>query len=132
MPTPTDWWYLFLLYAYLLVVRLVIVMISIPVLNRLGPQLTWKDGLVAWWGGLRGALGLSLAIIADDASTVCAEGGYCDVLDNENGNRVLFLTGGIAFLTLLINGSTTGLLLRYLGFTADDPTKLRVLFEVRS
>lgn len=131
VPSGSDWFFLIVLYFYLLGIRLLIVMCSLRILNRLGPKMSYKDGLIAWWGGLRGALGLSLAIIADDASTFCEEGNFCDVLDNEDGNRILFLTGGIAFLTLLLNGSTTGWLLRRLGFTADDSARLRVLFEVR-
>mmetsp|Transcript_5844 Transcript_5844/g.21328 ORF Transcript_5844/g.21328 Transcript_5844/m.21328 type:complete len:1082 (+) Transcript_5844:258-3503(+) len=131
VPSGSDWFFLIVLYFYLLGIRLLIVMCSLPILNRLGPKMSYKDGLIAWWGGLRGALGLSLAIIADDASTFCEEGNFCDVLDNEDGNRILFLTGGIAFLTLLLNGSTTGWLLRRLGFTADDSARLRVLFEAK-
>ena len=33
-----------------------------PVLRHTGYGLTWKDGIVMTWGGLRGAVGLMLAL----------------------------------------------------------------------
>lgn len=62
------------------------------------------------WSGLRGAVGLVLAIMVDMHPAV-----------NEHiGSQFMFHIGGIAMLTLVINATLAGPLLRYLGFT-DTP-----------
>ena len=58
---------------------------------------SWRAGLVATWGGLRGAVGLALALIVEQEGHVV-------------GKKFLFMMSGIAFLTLVVNGSTTGAL----------------------
>lgn len=34
-----------------------------PILQRIGYGMTWQDGLVLTWSGLRGAVGLTLALL---------------------------------------------------------------------
>ena len=38
------------------------IMLFSPLLKRLGYGMTWKDGAVMTWGGLRGAVSLALAL----------------------------------------------------------------------
>ena len=63
--------------------------------------MTTNELIVVWWGGLRGAVGLALAMIV---SITCDTSNDASLLA---GQRILFQTGGIAFLTLTINGTTT-------------------------
>ncbi|KAL9306150.1 Sodium/hydrogen exchanger 8 [Arabidopsis thaliana] len=48
-------------------------------------------------------------------------------LSSDTGTRFLFLTGGIVFLTLVVNGSTTQLLLHLLRMETLTATKKRIL-----
>lgn len=42
-----------------------------PLLSRLGYGMEWKDILVTCWGGLRGAVGLSLALELNENPNLC-------------------------------------------------------------
>jgi sodium/hydrogen exchanger 10/11 len=46
-----------------LVARGVAIGVVWPVLRRLGTGCTWQEAVVLWWGGLRGSVGLALALI---------------------------------------------------------------------
>jgi len=106
--TAVDWLYLLLLYVVLNVVRLFTLMLLWPILKNLGYGITWQEILVVAWSGLRGAVGLVLALLV-------AEG---DRQQPENGARFLFYMAGIAVLTLVVNGTTTGTLLKYMGLVS--------------
>jgi NhaP-type Na+/H+ or K+/H+ antiporter len=56
------------------------------------------------WAGLRGAVGLALALL------VAQTGG-----DQRAGKQMLFMVAGLAFLTLIVNGTTSGPLLEWWG-----------------
>lgn len=58
------------------------------------------------WSGLRGAVGLLLAVQVDTDQ---------GITDDAYRTHVLFFTGGFAFMTLLINGTLTPLVLRACG-----------------
>jgi len=59
------------------------------------------------YAGLRGAVGLALALIVKASPKI----------DSYTKDILLYHTGGIAVLTLLINAPTTGILVKYLGLT---------------
>ena len=44
-------------------------MLFSPVLKRLGYGLTWKEGTILAWAGLRGAVSLALALIIQQEPT---------------------------------------------------------------
>merc|ERR1719247_2799697 len=69
----------------------------------------------------RGAVGLALAIIMDIEPRV----------DREKGTRIMFMVGGIAALTLLINGSTTRYLLQYLRIGMSTSVKEQMLRDIQ-
>lgn len=51
--------------------RAIVIILFSPFLTRLGYGLPWKDAVVMIWGGLRGAVGLALALqVALDHETV--------------------------------------------------------------
>lgn len=83
--------------------------------------MTWKDAVVATWGGLRGAVGLALALIVQ-----------LDVHNMPPGFRTLtiFYFGVVAACTLIINGTTMPLLLKVLGITKTAPEKLEFLIHI--
>lgn len=45
-----------------LCLRALVIILFSPFLTRLGYGLPWKDAIVMIWGGLRGAVGLALAL----------------------------------------------------------------------
>lgn len=87
----------------------------------MGYGLTIKDSIVMVWGGLRGAIGLALAIIVELDK---------DMLPPGFRALVMFHMGVTVIFTLIINGSTMPYLLSYLGTTKTSPEKLEVLLHV--
>jgi len=73
----------------------------------MGYGMSFKQIILSTYAGLRGAVGLSLALI------VAASPG----IDRYVQDLVLLDVGGIALLTLLINATTTGHLVKYLGLS---------------
>merc|ERR1719353_1843221 len=120
--TSADYIWLLVLYVILVFVRLTTVFLFFPILRNLGCGMTWQEGLVCTWSGLRGAVGLALAIIMDIEPRV----------DREKGTRIMFFVGGIAALTLLINGSTTRYLLLYLRIGVTPALKEQMLEDIRT
>ncbi|QSZ40643.1 hypothetical protein GJV85_00420 [Sulfurimonas aquatica] len=98
------WITLALLYILLTLIRAISVFSLMPILSRIGTGITKSKASVVVWGGLRGAVSLSLALsIAQDVN-----------IQAELREQILFLTAGIVFLTMLINGSTMEWLLHLL------------------
>ena len=93
-----DWGYLFLLYLMVNIVRFAVNFILLPLLKRCGYGMSWKEFFVLSWAGLRGAVGLTLALFLEDSEGV-------DIVDKD---RFVFHMAGVAALTLLVNGTTTG------------------------
>lgn len=102
--SPKLWVTLIVLYIVLLLIRTVSVVVLMPILERIGVGITREKATVLVWGGLRGAVSLTLAlIIVQDANVP-------EILREQ----ILFLTAGIVFLTIVINGSTMGYLFKLL------------------
>ena len=92
-----------------------------PALKRMGYGTNWKEAIVMVWGGLRGAVGLALALIVKlDAK----------IDDAHFQAHVVFFMGLMAAATLLINGTSMPFLLGVLGVTRTTPAKLEVLLHV--
>lgn len=111
------WGMLALVYAAIHVARLAAVGVLYPFLRAIGYGLGGRDAVVLTWGGLRGAVGLALAlVVAQDPRVPAAL-----------GDQVLFLTAGIVVLTLLVNGSTMRPLIAWLGMDRLSPAKRAAL-----
>ncbi|CAN7028427.1 unnamed protein product [Brassica oleracea var. botrytis] len=115
-----SWGFLFLLYFYVQVSRCIVVGVLYPLLCRVGYGLDWKEGIILVWSGLRGAVALSLSLSVKQSSGN-------SFLSRETGTLFIFFTGGIVFLTLIVNGSTTQFALRLLRMDGLPATKLRIL-----
>jgi hypothetical protein len=111
----TDWGYLFVLYVFLMLIRFFLLFSFYPVTKSIGLGTNLQETLFASFAGLRGAVGIALAIYIDnivDAENIAS-------FENET-NRLFGYVGGVAFLTLAINATLSGPLLRRLGL-ADRP-----------
>nr|ADQ43186.1 salt overly sensitive 1 [Schrenkiella parvula] len=116
----TSWGFLFLLYFYIHLSRCIVVGALFPLLRCVGYGLDWKEAIILVWSGLRGAVALSLSLSVKQSSGN-------SFLSTETGTLCIFFTGGIVFLTLIINGSTTQFALRLLGMDGLPATKIRIL-----
>jgi NhaP-type Na+/H+ or K+/H+ antiporter len=67
--------------------------LSFPILTRCGYGLTPADAAVCIWGGLRGAVGLALALVVSEESAAYS--------DEKVGPVVLLITGVVVVLTLV-------------------------------
>jgi hypothetical protein len=90
------------------------------VLKRSGYGFTWQEGSVVTWGGLRGAVGLSLALMVAQNTAIA---------DTLIRTQTLQFGAGIVVLSLLINGTTVQPLLDFLGLTRILPARLRMLIS---
>jgi Na+:H+ antiporter len=96
LDSPQLWIALGVLYILLTLIRTASVWILMPLLKRIGVGITTQKATVLVWGGLRGAVSLSLALsLAQDTA-----------VPEQLRDQILFLTAGIVFLTIVINGST--------------------------
>ncbi|MGV6862564.1 MAG: cation:proton antiporter [Putridiphycobacter sp.] len=98
---------LLVVYAVIHVVRMGVIALLFPVLKRNGYGLNRTDATVLWWGALRGAIGLALALIVESSPAI----------ELEVREQFLFLIAGTVTLTLLINATTMKALANYLGLT---------------
>ncbi|KAK3283476.1 hypothetical protein CYMTET_8826 [Cymbomonas tetramitiformis] len=123
-----DWGWNFLLYLLLTVIRGLIMVVLFPVMRRLGYGLNWKEAAVMTWGGLRGAVGLALAIMVYNTDEVDEHGEQ--YISDSVKKYVLFHVSGIALWTLLINGTTCSLLIRKLGMLDTSYAQQKMLANV--
>ncbi|XP_015957926.1 sodium/hydrogen exchanger 8 [Arachis duranensis] len=117
----TSWTHLLLLYVYVQVSRCIVVGALFPLLRYFGYGLDWKEACILIWSGLRGAVALSLSLSVKRSSGRSLE------LTPETGTLFVFFTGGIVFLTLIVNGSTTQFVLHYLDMDKLTAAKKRIL-----
>ncbi|KZV31393.1 sodium/hydrogen exchanger plant [Dorcoceras hygrometricum] len=116
-----SWGYIFLLYVVVQVARIVVVGTLFPFLQYFGYGLDWKEAIILVWAGLRGAVALSLSLSVKRTS------GHSTFINSDTGNMFVFLTGGIVFLTLVVNGSTTQFVLSILHMNKLSAAKKRIL-----
>merc|ERR1719265_2108570 len=91
-------------------------------LNKTGTPIVWQEVVVMVWSGLRGAVGLAMAIIVDLEPNI----------NKTMGSRVMFHVGGIAALTTLVNATTCSKLLSYLGLTKTPMLRAKMIEELEA
>merc|ERR1719199_2259351 len=111
-------------YLFLLVIRLFTIVLLLPILKRTGYGMSWQGALVAWWGGLRGALGLALALVMEAQLEAF---GFVYI-----GHIIVIHVSVVAVLTLLVNAPTTALLLRVLGMVQTPNEKRHALSDLHA
>ncbi len=115
----SDLWVLMIIYVGVHAVRAIMIGLHYPIIKHVGYGLDRKEAAILWWGGLRGAIALALALVvtgADDAYIPAAV-----------KHQFLFYTAGLVTLTLLINATTVNLLLCFLGMNIQSPAKILML-----
>ena len=119
-----DWGYLFILYALLTVIRAFSFFLFYPITSRIGIKTSIKETIFQIYGGLRGAVGIALALALDNA--VRENAGHQSGAAKDT-HKLFGMIGGIAFLTLVINGCTAGPLLVWLGLAATSESRKKIV-----
>ena len=120
--TGRDFLILIILYIGIHIVRAIVIAMFYPLMKKAGYGLSKKNAYVLWWGALRGAIGLALALIVAGESKI----------DGTIRDQFLFYTAGIVTLTLLINATTIKALLNFLGLTDIPPAKQQMILNSKS
>jgi NhaP-type Na+/H+ or K+/H+ antiporter len=120
--TAYDILILFLIYIGVHIVRAIVIFVFYPVMRKAGYGLPRKDAIVLWYGALRGAIGLALALF------VATESG----IDQEIRDDFLFLTAGLVTLFSLINATTIKYVVNGLGLTKIAPAKALMMITAKS
>ncbi|TQD74358.1 hypothetical protein C1H46_040114 [Malus baccata] len=123
-----SWLYLILLYVYVQIARFIVVAVSFPLLRYFGYGLDWKEAIILIWSGLRGAVALSLSLSVKASCYLRTQtSDSSSLISSDTGVLFVFFTGGIVFLTLVVNGSTTHFILRLLDLDKLSAAKRCVL-----
>jgi len=94
-----------LIYIGLNIIRYFMIAVLSPFLNLSGYGLNFKEAILLGWGGLRGALGMTLALMVS----------YNENIPEEMRDNILLWTAGVVTLTLCVNGTTSKWLVKKLG-----------------
>ena len=125
-----DWGYLIALYGSLLVIRALMVVVCSPVLRYTGygmqPRVCSQERFIKYmcvlsWGGLRGAIGLVLAVVVSMDKTLpdaVGDPNFC--------TRVLCHVAGIVVLTTTINATSLEHLIAWFGLNKLDETDIQI------
>lgn len=112
---------LVIIYAGLNLIRFTMIMLLYPLMKRLGYGLDKRESIILSWGGLRGALGMTLALMVS----------YTTSIPEEIRSQILFFTAGTVTLTLCINATTTRWLLKRLGLTHTSSARTVLEYKIR-
>lgn len=121
--SANDFLLLAIFYVGIHLVRALVMSILYPFMRKAGYGLPKKDAVIVWYGALRGAIGLALALIVAGVDD--------QYISKEIKDQFLFFTAGIVTLTLLINASTIKYIIQYLGLTKVSPAKALMVNNAR-
>jgi len=131
---PINWLHLLVIYTFLMILRGSIFFGSRPLLKYLHADrlpVTWQDATLMTWGGLRGAVGLALAIQVNNGKAPCVNAEVCKLTEpqihKDDAERLIFFVSGVAFLTTLVNATTAPSLVGKLGITALPAARQKLL-----
>jgi len=120
--TINDFIILGIIYIGVFAIRAIVISLFYPAMKKIGYGLAKTDAYVLWYGALRGAIGLALALIVAGS----------DSIDLEIRNQFLFLTAGIVTLTLLVNATTMKMVANKLGITKVAPEKALMIHNANA
>ena len=116
---------IFLIYPIVLFTRGLAILIAFPLLKRMGTGATWRDAVIMWWGGLRGSVGLALALVIQHTiydevmwgKSEYAIGEHKSLNCRDQPLVVVAMTLLVVMLTVVVNGVTMAPLMRLLKMT---------------
>lgn len=93
-------------WAGIMLIRFAVTFAFQPAARAVGAPVSGQDVVVIGWGGLRGAVSMALALVVSQNPAI-------DPVWRES---LLLATAGVVLLTLVVNGTTMGALLRRFGY----------------
>ena len=111
---------LILIYIFLNLFRYAMISMLYPLMKRMGYGLTKRESVILTWGGLRGALAMTLALMVS----------YTETIPEDIRNQILFFTAGIVTLTLCINATTMRWLLNKLGLISVPSARVKLEYNI--
>jgi NhaP-type Na+/H+ or K+/H+ antiporter len=126
--SASDWGYLFALYALVNIIRFLCLFASYPLLAKIGLGTNWQETVFSGWAGLRGAVGITLALGLNNEVAAATD----DPEKKDLSVKIFGMVGGVAFLTLIINGSLSGPLLARLGLVDTSDARKIILSEAET
>ena len=108
------------IYIGLHFIRFFMILVCWPVLRAIGYGMTFEQVVLGAYAGLRGAVGLSLALMVASSEKIPR---YVQ-------DVVLLHVAGVALLTLLINATTTAPLVQALGLSPYSDLKKNILYSL--
>ena len=118
--------YAWAMYPVVLLTRAVTIALLFPLLSYCGKKrgmpLSWRSAVIMWWGGLRGSVSLALSLVVFHTMYEHGVwGGAWNAADADGTllcrdipRDTLYITTIIVSLTVIVNGSSCGVLLRLL------------------
>lgn len=91
-----------IIFAFLAVLfaRAISVFLPLPLVNRFGQRISLKEATVIWWGGMRGSLSMVLVLSLPESMEV--------------RDTLIAMTFGVVVLSVVLQGTTMGTLLKWL------------------
>ena len=117
-----DFGILLLVYVCLNLFRYLMIMLLYPLMKRLGYGLDKRETVILTWGGLRGALGMTLALMVS----------YTPAIPESIRGQILFFTAGIVTLTLCINATTMRWLLGKMGLIHIPSARAQLAYKIQN
>jgi len=115
--TLNDIWVLLIVYVIIHIARIAVIALLYPFMKRIGYGIGKNHPQAMWWGGLRGAIALALALIVEATP----------IIPEAVREQFLFLAAGIVTMTLLINATTMKAYAEKLGLLKLSDSKIYVV-----
>lgn len=110
-----------LIYLSLNLIRYAMIMFLYPFMKRMGYGLTKRESVILTWGGLRGALAMTLALMVS----------YTPSIPEDIRSQVLFFTAAIVTLTLTVNATTMQWLLNKMGLIHVSSARIQMEYNIQ-
>jgi len=123
--SANDFFSLAIIYVGIHIVRALVMLLHYPFMKNTGYGLPVKDAIVVWYGALRGAIGLALALMVAgvDSNNMAKSMDITPDQASAIKDQFLFLIAGTVTLTLLVNATTIKMLIQKLGLLDLPPAK---------
>lgn len=108
-------------YLALNLIRYIMIMLLFPIMKRMGYGLTKRESIILTWGGLRGALAMTLALMVS----------YTPEIPSIIREQILFFTAAIVTLTLTVNATTMRWLLKRLGLIHTSSARIQMEYNIQ-
>lgn len=121
-----DWGYLILLVVMMVLIRAAMVFCSYPVIANTGLKTNPKEAGFMVWGGLRGAVGIALALALDNTVMQFPDSATEKHVLRKQTIQVVIFVGGVSLLTLLVAGTSSPWVLKKVGLVKISVIKREI------